>query len=125
MATILVVDDTILTLRLLEVMLRRMNHIPISVFSGIEALASLQKNKVDLIITDINMPEMDGLKLLEEIKADEKLRDIPVIVMTAGHQPSLPITAKEKGATFYMAQPFSSGELAEAVNTCLDKISID
>jgi len=124
MATILVVDDTILTLRLLEIMLKHMRHIPISAHSGIEALAYLKKDIVDVIITDINMPEMDGFALIDEIKSDVRLKDIPIIVMTASARPTFPLMAIEKGATVYMAQPFSSLELAEAVNACLAKISV-
>lgn len=105
-------------------MLKHMQHNPVSAHSGIEALTYLKKDTIDIILTDINMPEMDGFALLDEIHRDERLKEIPIIVMTASSEPTFPLTAREKGATVFMSQPFSSSELAVAVNTCLEKISI-
>jgi two-component system chemotaxis response regulator CheY len=121
MANILVVDDAILTQRLLEVMLRRIEHTTISALNGLEGLARLKETAVDLIITDINMPEMDGLSFLDELRADINHKDVPVIVMTASGLPYIPKIVSKKGATIFLAQPFSSRELTEAVNTCLEK----
>jgi two-component system chemotaxis response regulator CheY len=121
MAKILVVDDTILTQRLLEVMLRRINHSTISALNGLEALVCLNETSFDLIITDINMPEMDGLSFLDELRADSRHKDVPVIVMTASGLPYIPRMVTQKGATIFLAQPFSSRELTEAVTKCLDK----
>ncbi|MFZ0544103.1 MAG: response regulator [Candidatus Promineifilaceae bacterium] len=121
MANVLVVDDAILTQRLLEVMLRRINHKTIQALNGLEALARLKDNAVDLVITDINMPEMDGLSFLDELRADSSHKNLPVIVMTASGLPYIPQMVTKKGATIFLAQPFSSRELTEAVTKCLEK----
>jgi CheY-like chemotaxis protein len=122
MANILVVDDAILTQRLLEVMLRRIDHTTISALNGLEALECLKETAVDLVITDINMPEMDGLSFLDELRAaDSRHKNLPVIVMTASGLPYIPKIVSKKGATIFLAQPFSSRELTEAVTKCLTK----
>lgn len=125
MAKILVVEDTILTQRLLEVMLKRINHSTTSVSNGLTALACLNKASFDLIITDINMPEMDGLSFLDELRADSRHKDVPVIVMTASGLAKLPQMVSQKGATIFLAQPFSSRELTEAVTQCLENEPIN
>jgi two-component system chemotaxis response regulator CheY len=122
MAKILVVDDTILTQRLLEVMLKRINHVTLSALNGLEALELLKDTSVDLIITDINMPEMDGFSFLDELREDARHRDLPVIVMTASGLPYIPQMVTQKGATIFLAQPFSSRELTDAVGQCLSRV---
>lgn len=121
MANILVVDDAILTQRLLEVMLRRNNHTTIQALNGLEALSRLKEATFDLVITDINMPEMDGLSFLDELRADIRHKELPVIVMTASGLPYIPKLVSAKGSTLFLAQPFSSRELVEAVNRCIEK----
>lgn len=126
MASILVVDDAILTQRLLDVMLRRINHTTVSALNGLEALDRLKETEVDLVITDINMPEMDGLTFLDALRDnDSRHKDLPVIVMTASGLPYIPKIVTKKGATIFLAQPFSSRELTDAVNTCLEKKAVN
>ncbi|HYC34670.1 MAG TPA: response regulator [Candidatus Paceibacterota bacterium] len=72
--------------------------------NGVEALEILKNKKVDLIITDINMPEKDGYQLLAEVKADEKLKDIPVIVMTVFDEGEHVKKALELGAADYLVK---------------------
>ena len=121
MANILIVDDTPLTHRLLNLMLQRINN-SISIYTaynGKEALAQLAKNTFDLVITDISMPGMDGFALMDEMRADDKYKDLPIIVLTAsGHKKDLAIAA-QKGATSFLTQPISSWELKETVTRCL------
>lgn len=125
MANILVVDDAILTQRLLEVMLRRIDHTTVSALNGLEALDRLKETEVDLVITDINMPEMDGLSFLDALRGDIRHKNLPVIVMTASGLPYIPKIVSKKGATLFLAQPFSSRELTDAVNTCLEKKTVN
>ncbi len=119
MAKILVVDDAVMTHRLMQIMLGRINHTAIVVNNGQEALAYLQKSPVDLMITDIMMPEMDGLTLLTELRANDQYKDLPVIVMTASGHEKMPRMAAEKGANKVLTQPISSWELNHAVSQCL------
>ncbi|MCP5093999.1 MAG: response regulator [Chloroflexi bacterium] len=119
MAKILVVDDIAMTNRLMQIMLGRINHTAITVNNGREALDYLRDSSVDLMITDIMMPEMDGLTLLSELRASDQYKDLPIIVMTASGQEQLPRQATEKGARMVLTQPISSWELNHAVSQCL------
>jgi len=119
MAHILVVEDNYLTYQLLYYFLRRKNHTIYQASNGAEALSLLKENKIDLVITDINMPEMDGLTLLDHIRSNEGLRKIPVIVLTASGLEQIRQLTIEKGATAFITQPFSSIELGKIVSDCL------
>lgn len=120
MANILVVEDTHLSLQLLDFFLRKDNHVVLKAHNGLEAIDCLQKNRVDLVITDINMPEMDGFSLLERMRANDQYRDLPVIVLTASGVEKTEQLAFEKGATAFLTQPYSSKELGKLVTDCLD-----
>lgn len=121
MANILIVDDTPLTHRLLNLMLQRIdNSINIfTAYNGKEALDQLAENAFDLVITDINMPGMDGFALMDEMRADDKYKDLPIIVLTASGHKKIPAMAAQKGATSFLTQPISSWELEETVTRCL------
>jgi two-component system, chemotaxis family, chemotaxis protein CheY len=119
MATILVVDDSPVMQRLLKLMLQRSDHRVVTVDNGLEAVSLLAKAAVDLVITDVNMPEMDGLTLLQHLRADERYRDLPVIVLTASGQDRIRWVAAQGGANGFLTRPTSSWELKEIVNYCL------
>lgn len=119
MAKVLVVDDDQVSHQILRILLRREDHDVFSATNGLEAIESLQIQEVDLVITDINMPEMDGLEFLRWLRNDEKYHNIPVIILTASGQLNLVETANEQGATGFITQPFSSWELIGLVNECL------
>ncbi len=80
---------------------------------GNQALEVLRANKVDLIITDINMPHKDGYELIKEVKADEKLKSIPIIVMSVFDQGDHLKKAIELGAVDYLVK---GGVTPNAVN---------
>lgn len=122
MAKILVVDDEPVTNRLLSLMLQRNNHTVVNANNGVEALSCLKQTQIDLMITDINMPDMNGLVLLEELRATKKHKDLPVIVLTAIGQEHMSQVAVQKGASNFLTRPVSSWELKEAVSDCLPPI---
>jgi putative two-component system response regulator len=108
--TILIVDDESFNLDLLEMALMGEENIEtIRAENGYIALKKVREYKIDLIILDISMPEMNGLDVLKELKSDEKLRYIPVIMATAKdeerHQ------ALELGSEDFLAKPIDVKEL--------------
>ena len=119
MAKILIVDDTPNIHRLLTLMLQRINHTTITADSGLEALEQLENTTVDLMITDLNMPEMSGFALLEKVRAKEKFKNLPIIMLSATGQEHASQVAVQKGATGFMSQPVSSWELNRVVSECL------
>jgi CheY-like chemotaxis protein len=119
MANILIVDDTPHVHRLLTLMLKRINHTTVTADSGSEALERLETTSVDLMITDLNMPEMSGYTLMEKVRSTEKFRNLPIIMLSATGQEHAPEVAAEKGATGFMSQPVSTWELNRVVSECL------
>jgi two-component system, chemotaxis family, chemotaxis protein CheY len=124
MATILVVDDSPVMQRLLTLMLERNEHEVIAAGNGREATTYLEQGRVDLIITDVNMPDMDGLTLLQQLRAHSRHKDIPVVVLTASSQEGIRRIAAQRGANGFLTRPTSSWELKEIVNHCLTKIPL-
>ncbi|MBE2220075.1 MAG: response regulator [Anaerolineae bacterium] len=119
MAKILIVDDTPHIHRLLTLMLQRINHTTISADSGSDALEQLESTSVDLMITDLNMPEMSGYTLMEKVRSKEKFKNLPIIMLSATGQEQASQVAAQKGANRFMSQPVSTWELNRVVSECL------
>ncbi|HOI57688.1 MULTISPECIES: response regulator [unclassified Methanoculleus] len=82
---IMVVDDDLPTLEVMELLLRKINREPLLVHNGWDALRMLKKEKPALIILDVMMSPIDGWQFLEELKRNDELKDIPVLLFTAKH----------------------------------------
>jgi two-component system, chemotaxis family, chemotaxis protein CheY len=119
MSKILVVDDYSITRKILSHQLHNNGHEAILASNGHEALRCLSENQVDLAILDIAMPEMDGITLLMRLRADERYKNLPVIMLTASGQDNDRQIAETEGISGFLTKPVSSIELAEAVNRCL------
>jgi two-component system chemotaxis response regulator CheY len=83
------------------------------VSNGREALDELRRQKADLLITDWHMPGISGLKLLQLIRQDEDLKDIPVLMVTARSNREDVIAAAQGGVNHYIVKPFDAKTLAE------------
>ncbi|MBP5491549.1 MAG: diguanylate cyclase [Clostridiales bacterium] len=105
MKTILVVDDSKANLTLAKQALDTFYQVS-PVTSGQMALRFLEKKVPDLILLDINMPEMDGLETLRQIRAHEEYKDIPVIFLTAKTDPETEVECLKLGATDFIGKPF-------------------
>jgi two-component system, chemotaxis family, response regulator Rcp1 len=115
-------DDAELTLRALEQAKVR-NRVRLAV-TGLEALAILRREgphaeapRPDLILLDLNLPAKDGREVLAEIKADDKLRHIPVVVVTGSHAPTDVVDSYRLHANAYVTKPIDTKEFLEAVNS--------
>jgi two-component system chemotaxis response regulator CheY len=82
-------------------------------FDGSEALASLSRDQFDLIILDWNMPVMTGIEMLRAIRADEQLKAIPVLMVTAEAQQRNLVEAVQAGVSNYIVKPFTAETLQE------------
>jgi two-component system chemotaxis response regulator CheY len=80
---------------------------------GFEALESLKVNKVGLILSDINMPKMDGLQFLGQVKADPASRDVPVVMITTEGSQAKVMEAVTLGASGYIRKPFTAEQIKE------------
>jgi len=110
----MVVDDFATMRRIVRKILKDLQFQEIiEAENGAEAFRLLKTNKVDLIVSDWNMPTMNGLELLKQVRADERLKDIPFLMVTAEGQKENIIGAIQAGVSNYVVKPFSAAVLAE------------
>src|ERR1700679_444931 len=118
-ASILVVDDTAANLQVLAGMLKERGYKARPVPGGKLALSAARRDPPDLILLDINMPEMNGYEVCEHLKADEKLKGIPVIFISALTEQLDKVKAFAIGGVDYLTKPFQMEELHARVETHL------
>jgi len=115
MKKILLVDDSKTMLMSMEGVLKRAGFQTASASNGQEALQKLKTFKADLVITDLNMPGMDGITLIKEIKKLPGMRFKPVLMLTTESQQSKRQEAKAAGATGWLVKPVKPEELLAVV----------
>lgn len=91
---------------------------------GLVALNKLRNGRFDFVVTDINMPNMNGFQLLSEIKKDEKLKHLPVLMVTAEARKEDIVAAAQGGAAGYIVKPFTKATLEEKVALILKKMGL-
>ena len=118
---ILAVDDDNLNLDVLAQRLSRQGHVVTTASDGVEALAKARQQTFDLILLDVMMPRLDGYGTLAELKADEQLRHIPVIMISALDELSSVVRCIEAGAEEYLPKPCNATLLRARLGACLEK----
>ncbi len=117
--TVLVVDDFSTTRRIISRLLSQLGFTRIHQASnGIEALEHLAKNKVDLVVTDWHMPEMDGLELVVNMRTHPETARVPVLMVTAESKKEQMTKAAYAGVNGYLVKPFT----AEALHGKIERI---
>lgn len=91
---------------------------------GVEALNMLKAGKFDFVVSDINMPNMDGFELLAQIKQDPALCHIPVLMVTAEARKEDIVRAAQTGAAGYIVKPFTKATLEEKVTKIIQKMPV-
>lgn len=119
MISILVVDDHSVSQRILSHTLKKSGYDTVVAGSGKEALQCFQQQSFDLMICDINMPEMDGITLLRQLREDDHYATLPVIMLTASGQDDDRESAISAGADAFLTKPTSSGDLLRLVEELL------
>ncbi|ACM59706.1 two-component system chemotaxis response regulator CheY [Caldicellulosiruptor bescii] len=117
MPKILVVDDSPVVKKIVTTTLVKKGFDVKEAIDGVAALEILLSEKIDLVITDLNMPKMDGLQLTREIRKNPMYKRIPVIMLTTN--PSEEQKALEAGANLYLKKPVTSEELISHVQKFL------
>lgn len=110
---ILVAEDEPIMLKTIELRLRKDGHVVITADNGRDALAKIEQEELDLVITDIMMPYSSGLEIVGKVKAEKKM--IPIIVLSAMGQENVVVEAFNLGADDYITKPFSPNELSMRV----------
>jgi two-component system chemotaxis response regulator CheY len=90
---------------------------------GQAALAALKGSKFDFVVCDINMPNMNGFEFLKAVKADDALKHIPVLMVTAEARKEDIVLAAQSGAAGYIVKPFTKATLEEKVGKILQKMA--
>jgi two-component system chemotaxis response regulator CheY len=91
---------------------------------GVAALHKLRNSNFDFVVSDINMPNMNGFQLLKEIKTDEKLKHLPVLMVTAEARKEDIVLAAQSGAAGYIVKPFTKAVLEDKINLILTKLGM-
>ncbi len=111
---ILVVDDMSTMRRIIRNILDQLGYSNVEeAENGKQALAKLKKEKFDFVVTDWNMPEMDGLSLVKAIRSDEELKHLPVLMVTAEAKKENVMEALKAGVNNYIVKPFAPEVLKE------------
>jgi len=115
--TVMIVEDNDLNMKLFNDLLRANGYETLPMRNGHEALETLKEAKPDLIIMDIQLPEISGLEVTRIIKQNERLRDIPVIAVTAFAMKGDEERIRQGGCEGYLSKPISVSTFVETVRT--------
>ena len=120
-ATFLIVEDSPTMRQLLAFSLRRLKECRIiEAVDGVDALKKLTTERIDLVITDINMPMMDGLKLISVIRGNARTKSVPIIIVTTEGAEEDRKRGLALGANAYIAKPIQPSELLKTVASLLE-----
>jgi two-component system, chemotaxis family, chemotaxis protein CheY len=121
MAKILVVDDSVTMRQMVSFTLEKAGHTVLIADSGISALKLTDKERFDLVITDINMPGMSGLELIKELRMRQAMRTKPILVLTTEADAEKKAAGRAAGATGWLVKPFDPSTLLEVLPRVLPK----
>jgi len=119
----LIVDDFSTMRRIVRNLLKEIGYANADeAEDGVAALAKLKGGSFDFVVSDINMPNMNGFELLAQIKADPTLKHIPVLMVTAEAKKEDIVTAAQAGASGYIVKPFTKATLEEKLQKIVQRI---
>lgn len=113
--TILTVDDSRTMRDMLKMALVDAGFSVLQAVDGVHGLEVLSTTNPDVIVTDINMPKMDGFGLITAVRMDERYRSVPILVLTTESDPEKKAKAREAGATGWIVKPFEPAKLIAAI----------
>ena len=119
MDKILICDDSVSMRRMLKLTLKQENYQVIEADNGLSALELAKEEPFDLIITDVNMPELDGLSLVRELRTLPQYQFKPILLLTTESAPEKKKMAKAAGATGWLIKPFDPEKLLAAIRKVL------
>jgi len=118
-ATILIVDDSATMRALVRRALEADGHAVVEAVHGKAALAELAATAVELVVTDVIMPEMDGITLVQAIRTDARLRNLPVLILSTEATTTVKERGRAAGATGWLVKPFHPDTLRQTVRRVL------
>ncbi|HAM53435.1 MAG TPA: two-component system response regulator [Nitrospiraceae bacterium] len=112
---VLVVDDSIVVRQVVSFMLTTAGYVVVQAVDGNDALTKLNTDNISMVITDLNMPGMDGIELIKQIRRASTYRFMPVVMLTTQSQECKRQEGKAAGATCWICKPFTSAQLVGIV----------
>ncbi len=119
MATILAVDDSASMRQMVTFTLKGAGFEVIEAIDGVEALSKAQTAKVDLVLTDVNMPNMDGITLVKELRGLPSFKFTPMLMLTTESAGDKKAAGKAAGATGWIVKPFNPDQLLNTIKRVL------
>ncbi len=116
---ILTVDDSASIRQLVKFTLKKAGYDVLEGFNGKDGLSVAKDNKVDMVITDLNMPEMDGITLIAKLRELSNYKYIPIIMLTTESDASMKQKGKAAGATGWIVKPFKPEQLLTVIKKVL------
>ena len=116
--TVLIVEDSIAVMKFLTVVFKNVGFRVKTASDGFEALEKAIKDDINLIVTDLNMPQMDGITLLKNLKENEDTKKIPVILMSS----NVPDKNEISGSFAFLQKPFKESEIVEIAKKAIKDI---
>jgi len=121
----LVVDDFSTMRRIVRNLLKELGFTNVDeAEDGVVALSKLKNGSFEFVVSDWNMPNMTGIELLQAIRADAELKNLPVLMVTAEAKKENIIAAAQAGANGYVVKPFTAATLEEKLNKIFEKLGI-
>jgi len=116
----LIVDDSTTMRKIIKLNLTKIGYSNIiEAAHGVEALQKLSTEKIDLIFSDWNMPEMNGLQFLQKVRSQSGYQDIPIIMLTTVSTQDEVVAALKAGASSYIVKPFTADKLKEKIEAVI------
>ncbi|WP_142849924.1 response regulator [Telmatospirillum sp. J64-1] len=117
--TIMSVDDSASVRQLVAMTLRNAGYEVMTAIDGLDALIQLKARPVDMVVADLNMPNMDGITLVRELRAQPAFRFVPIVLLTTESQAEKKTEGKAAGATGWIVKPFQQEQLLAVVRKVL------
>ena len=112
---VMAVDDSATVRKVLQATLVSAGYEVVEAFDGADALEKLSSDSVDMLVTDLNMPNMDGIGLIQEVRQEPGNRFMPIIMLTSETQPETQSAGKAAGASGWITKPFNPDQLLAVV----------
>ena len=119
MATILAVDDSASMRQMVVFTLKGAGYDVVEAADGVQALQMAKSKKVDMVLTDVNMPNMDGITLIRQLRGLPNYKFTPILTLTTESAPEKKMEGKQAGATGWIVKPFNPTQLLATVKKVL------
>jgi chemosensory pili system protein ChpA (sensor histidine kinase/response regulator) len=121
--TVLIVDDSVTVRKVTSRLMERQGWVVVTAKDGLDAVEQLQDFYPDIVLLDIEMPKMDGFEVLRTVRRDERLKDLPIIMITSRTGEKHKQQALELGVNSYLGKPFQEAGLMSTIEEVLAQVN--